>query len=98
MSDSSGSSVATQLFEDSFEGWRVRDEPYVVGDNFAEDEGVDEMLDELGRRLHKSGRITRYEQTRRYTKPSEQRRKEEQAQAHRAKIGEEARWRGGVEP
>jgi hypothetical protein len=42
--------------------------------------------------------LAEYEQSRRYTKPSEQRRREEEAQAHHAKIGESARWRGGVEP
>jgi ribosomal protein S21 len=99
MSDSNGSSVAAELFGDeSFSGWCVNDEPHVLADDFAADEGVDEMLEELSRRCWKSGRLCEYKQSRRYMKPSDQRRREKQAQAHRAETGSRRRWRGGVEP
>jgi ribosomal protein S21 len=88
-------SIAHKLEDGSFRGWYVNDQPYVKSKNFG---GVEEMLDELNRRLRKSGRLKEYEQNQRYTKPSKQRRIEEEAQAHRAEIGEVARWRGGVEP
>lgn len=88
-------SIAHKLEDGSFRGWYVKDQPYVLAEDH---DGVDEMLEELRRRLRKSGRLKEYEQNQRYTKPSEQRRLEEEAQAHRAEIGEVARWRGGVEP
>ncbi|WP_251961567.1 30S ribosomal protein S21 [Salinibacter ruber] len=76
-----------------FDGYRVDDQPYVT-----EEEGdVDDMLDELGRRVHKNGRLDEYEDNLRHTKPSEQRRNERQAQAHRANNDKDRRqWRGGV--
>jgi ribosomal protein S21 len=77
-----------------FDGYRVSDQPKVT-----EEQGdVDDMLEELSRRIKKSGRLEEYKDSLRYTKPSERRRKERKAQAHRAKNNKKRRrWRGGVQ-
>jgi ribosomal protein S21 len=79
---------------DSFYGWTVDTELEVRAENFS---GVDAMLEELSRRLEKNGRLKAAEQNRRYTKPSDERRQEREAQAYRAQADAERRWRGGVQ-
>jgi len=88
------SKIARALYTDSFDEWRVDDQPYVDCSDF---DSLEEALDEFGRRVYKSGRLEEYEQRQHFTKPSERRRKERQAAAHRAKTGAEWYWQGGVQ-
>lgn len=83
-----------QLTDESFDEWRVDDQPRVDCHNF---DSLDDALEELGRRMHKNGRLEEAEQRQSYTKPSERRREEREAQAYRAEEGKSRdRWRGGV--
>lgn len=76
-------------------GCSITDQPHVT----AEERGdLDDMLKELERRMHKNGRLDEYRERQHFTKPSERKRKERQAQAYRAEEDRERdRWRGGVE-
>lgn len=88
-----------ERFFDSIEwsGCHITDQPHVTQDELRGGD-VDEMLEKLSRRMHKNGRLDEFEQRQSYTKPSEQRREERQAQARRAEENiERNSWRGGVE-
>lgn len=82
-----------QLYGDSFRGWDADDMPHVDCDDF---DSIDNALAELSRRMQKNGRLKEYQDRQHYTKPSERRREQREAQAHRARTGREKQWRGGV--
>ena len=87
-------SIIDALNDDSFDGWYVDDTPAVD----AEAMDVDEALEELRRRVEKSGVMERRREIERYTKPSQQRREERKAIKYRKENNKDRpQWRGGVE-
>jgi ribosomal protein S21 len=88
--------IIDRLEGDSFQEWRVQDQPYVDDDQ--SDMDLDEKLKELSRRLWKAGRLEEAKQRQRYEKPSERKRAEREAQSYRAEEDKKrSRWRGGIE-
>ena len=83
------------ITSDIFIGWHVNDQPHVDADNFND---LDEMLAELGRRIEKSGRLEEARQNRRFTKPSEERRKERKTEMVDQLISEHRADRKDVDP
>jgi len=81
-----------------WDGCNIKDMPHVQKQHSGKERDVDEMLDELGRRVWKNGRLDEYRDRQHFTSDSKQKRAEREAQAHRAEEGKSRdSWRGGVE-
>jgi len=87
--------IIDRLEGDSFDQWRVEDGRKVDLENFS---SLDEALEELSKRIWKGAYLEEAEQRQSYTKPSERKRAEREAQSYRAEEDTgRSRWRGGIE-